>query len=116
MAGEAPAVSITQESGDTTGTGAAATAVWDAGSSQMIITISNVGSAYTLPPDITIEAPDAGGTTATATSKITDNYADAGRTIRWTVPTSAPDWLWYGITGPWQYGPFAGGRIMVRDI
>ena len=116
VAGEAPAVSITQASGDTSGTGAAATAVWDAGSSQMIITISNTGSAYTLPPDITIEAPDAGGTTATATSKITDNYTDAGRTIKWTVPTTAPDWLWYGINLVFSWSSFTGGRIMVRDI
>jgi hypothetical protein len=105
-------VTITQGSGDTTGINAAATAVWDG--TQMLLTITNAGSLYTEAPTITIAAPSS-GITATAIAKISAKYADADRTIQWTVPTGAPDWLWYGVNAV-IYQVFTGGRIMVRDL
>lgn len=63
---EPPAVTITRAGGDTTGFGAEAVAVVDTDGSISAIVVTNPGQGYTLPPLVTIAAPPAGGTQATA--------------------------------------------------
>ncbi len=61
----APSVSFTNASGDTTGSGAAATAVLS-GDKVLKFTVTNGGSGYTKNPTVTVAAPSGSGTQVTA--------------------------------------------------
>jgi hypothetical protein len=71
----APAVSFTLGSGDTTGLGAAATAVLTGGV-VTAINITEAGTGYTVTPTVVIGAPPGGGVQATATASLVDIWHD----------------------------------------
>ncbi len=120
-----PPVTITNAPGDTTGKGAAATATIDTTSGSPTygqvtgITLSCVGSGYTLVPTVTIGPPPTGGTQATATASIYTNSAASGvgMTEVGMVPFNStqnaispfPSWWYTVVTNGFTFDDRAGG-------
>lgn len=119
-AGDSLTVTLSAPSSGTTAT---ASCVWDG--SDWNVTITDAGSGYETAP--TVSFSGGSGSSIAGETNITEHYADATRTIIWTVPDNAPDWLWYNVNykvgiaeslAPSfsnQKHRYPGSRIWVRD-
>ncbi len=103
----APVVTITPASGDTTGTGATATATLSGGSVSSI-TITLPGACYTKPPTVTITraSGDTTGTGATATATIGPFWTNSSHQwpyVVYQLPTqaSSTDVLTFSAPSGW---------------
>jgi len=107
----APAVTITNGAGDTTGHGAQAITTIDPVTGAVTsIAITVAGSGYTVNPTVAIAAPPAGGTQATATATFFTSSLPGGQgTEVGMVPVSGTAWLppfdVSGVADPATAGP-----------